>query len=907
MQISAPAGCFASVAAQRLIAFACGANNCVSAWRGARSRRAESVAGVNSAARCMRSFRKARGAMPGAAAVFTRFVFALSFAAPTVLSAARAGDIEFTLFDADTDAEIGVIVDNVTIDPGEFSGGTGGNYAIEVYYTPGGAASYKFYIDSVFIRTENSPPYVSFGDGANYDYFGNPLPSGAFTVRVEAYSASGGTGTVLADETLNLTVSAAQQTPVDINGGVYDIAAPSDLGSSSTVYTSAINRWGATGVDLDNGIFPDISQTGAMTTQAYVSYSGSMPSGAVDGGLAALLALATPDFTLAFRMSSMRGLDDDNVRDWIWARDAGDIIDGRRGDDVINGGQGDDQLTGGLGDDSINGGGGYDTAVFSGVYSDYEVEYDSANARYLVSNPITLEEDILAAIENVSFLGGGADMTPADWEAAVNSPAPVFSISSLFVDEDEGVITFSVTRAGVASFTHVLSYHTQDGSGADGAVAGNDYTAVTNGSLSFAPADPDIKTFDIAILNDGNPENDETFTVVLTGVTNGAAISSTQGIGTATIKDDDTGPAQPQTISYEYDDLGRLKRADYAELEANVIYAYDPAGNRKNVTTGDVPPAVISVSSDTKPEGQSLSFTVSRSGELSSAATVDYATSDGTAVAGADYSVNSDTLLFAANEISKTVEVLTTDDIVYEDNETVTLTLSNPSSSAIIDSTAGAATGTINDNDSGPVFSIDNPSVSEGGDLVFTVTKSGGTSKSHNVAYASQNITATAGVDYGAVSGILPFTATQPSKTITVSTIDEALIEGSETMRITLSSPTNGAAISPSQGSGVGTITNDDANVPPVANNDAVSMDWNSTVYFDPRGNDTDINGQSLTITSATESSDDIVSVSIQGGTQLVIVSGPSGGFQFGGGTITYTISDGAGGSDTATVAVSIH
>ena len=72
--------------------------------------------------------------------------------------------------------------------------------------------------------------------------------------------------------------------------------------------------------------------------------------------------------------------------------------------------------------------------------------------------------------------------------------------------------------------------------------------------------------------------------------------------------------------------------------------------------------------------------------------TVDYVTSDGTAVAGEDYTVASGTLTLAAGETEKTVSVAVLDDTHDERTETLSLTLSNASGASIED---GSATGTI--------------------------------------------------------------------------------------------------------------------------------------------------------------------------------------------------------------------
>ena len=76
--------------------------------------------------------------------------------------------------------------------------------------------------------------------------------------------------------------------------------------------------------------------------------------------------------------------------------------------------------------------------------------------------------------------------------------------------------------------------------------------------------------------------------------------------------------------------------------------------------------------------------------------TVDYATADGTATAGDDYTATSGTLIFAAGERTKTVNVPVLDDSHDEGNETFTLRLSNATGARIGD---GEATGTIANDD----------------------------------------------------------------------------------------------------------------------------------------------------------------------------------------------------------------
>lgn len=76
--------------------------------------------------------------------------------------------------------------------------------------------------------------------------------------------------------------------------------------------------------------------------------------------------------------------------------------------------------------------------------------------------------------------------------------------------------------------------------------------------------------------------------------------------------------------------------------------------------------------------------TVNRTGGTSGSVTVNYATSDGTATAGSDYTATSGTLTFAAGVVSKTFSIPITADLLDESAETVNITLSTPSTGAAL-------------------------------------------------------------------------------------------------------------------------------------------------------------------------------------------------------------------------------
>jgi hypothetical protein len=99
--------------------------------------------------------------------------------------------------------------------------------------------------------------------------------------------------------------------------------------------------------------------------------------------------------------------------------------------------------------------------------------------------------------------------------------------------------------------------------------------------------------------------------------------------------------------------------------------------------------------------GGSAAINVTRTGDTSSAATVDYSTSNGTASDRSDYTTASGTLAFAAGVTTRTFSILIADDVYVEGNETVNLMLSNATGGPVL-GTPNTATLTINDNDSTP-------------------------------------------------------------------------------------------------------------------------------------------------------------------------------------------------------------
>src|SRR5436309_3046821 len=93
------------------------------------------------------------------------------------------------------------------------------------------------------------------------------------------------------------------------------------------------------------------------------------------------------------------------------------------------------------------------------------------------------------------------------------------------------------------------------------------------------------------------------------------------------------------------------------------------------------------------------------------------------------------------------------------------------------------------------------------GQAVITVERSGGEDGAVTVHYATSDGTATAGQDYTAVSGTLSWAdGDEGRKAILIPIVNDSIVEGSETVHLTLSAPTGGAALDGERSTAVLTI-----------------------------------------------------------------------------------------------------
>lgn len=129
----------------------------------------------------------------------------------------------------------------------------------------------------------------------------------------------------------------------------------------------------------------------------------------------------------------------------------------------------------------------------------------------------------------------------------------------------------------------------------------------------------------------------------------------------------------------------------------------------------------LSIADRATAEGSSgtttLSFPVTLSGATTKTVSVSYATADGTATSPADYAAASGTLTFKPGEKVKTISVDVVGDLAIEQDETFTVTISDPVNASIA---RGTATGTItNDDTAVPVTAGSYKGATQNGNYVF--------------------------------------------------------------------------------------------------------------------------------------------------------------------------------------------
>ncbi|MFK8112538.1 MAG: Calx-beta domain-containing protein, partial [Rubripirellula sp.] len=323
-------------------------------------------------------------------------------------------------------------------------------------------------------------------------------------------------------------------------------------------------------------------------------------------------------------------------------------------------------------------------------------------------------------------------------------PLPTVTLSSQaqMAAENAGDVTVTATLSSTST-TNVTVPLTITGTATDG----SDFT-IASSSVTI-PAGQTSATISISILNDTADEPDETIIVTLnepTGATLGAVTSHT-----VTVQDDDP-PAGTPIVNFTTNSLTVAETSSVTMLTATLSIASE----------FDV----------------SIPFSVS-----------------GTATDGSDFAVSSSPLIIPAGQTAASIEVTITEDTLDENDETVVVALQTPTGAVL--GTETQRTITIADNDD----PAPTPSVQFAATAQDAAENAGTVSVSVNLSnVADVDVTipfsiagdATAGDDFTVSTSPLTIPAGQTTGTINVSLIDDVILESTETISITLGTPTGG-------------------------------------------------------------------------------------------------------------------
>lgn len=333
---------------------------------------------------------------------------------------------------------------------------------------------------------------------------------------------------------------------------------------------------------------------------------------------------------------------------------------------------------------------------------------------------------------------------------------------------------------------------------------------------------------------------------------------------------------------------------------ANYLLNGETLGN----TTPSAP--ALSIGDVTLNEGNSgtsgAAFTISLSRAATTPVTVRYATTNGTAIAGSDYNAVTNTITFAAGQTSKLVTIAVRGDTTVENDEAFYVDLAAASGATLA---KARGTGTIKNDDT-----VTPPPPTPTGNFDFKVSSNWG---SGYTAQLTMRNTATTPLnnwvlefDYGGTITSI-WDAKIASRTGNHYVIENAgynsTIAAGGTMAFGFNGSPGGTVIAPTNfvlrtasGGGGGTT-----NQPPVAGADYASTAPGQAVVINLLANDSDPNGDALTVVSVTSAAHGLAALNADGSVRYTPAAGYTGTDTF-----NYQLRDAQGATATGTVTVNI-
>ncbi len=291
--------------------------------------------------------------------------------------------------------------------------------------------------------------------------------------------------------------------------------------------------------------------------------------------------------------------------------------------------------------------------------------------------------------------------------------------------------------------------------------------------------------------------------------------------------DDHSGPSAPQEVTFRAGETEKVVEVATVQDglhegdETFTVTLSDPSGATlgqdasATVTIRDDEPPAVSVADATVTEGGTARVTLSLSRPAQEYVIAWWSVSDGTAGRG-DHSGPSRPRMvgFMPGETEKTIWIGTKDDALAEASETFTVTLHGPDDAYSLHGAvlgeASSATVTILDDDSAPAVSVADATVTEGGTARVVISLDRPSTQDVTVRWSVADGTAGGGDRSGpSTPQEVTFRAGETEKVVEVATVQDEVHEGDETFTVTLSDPA-GATLGAAASATV-TITDDDA------------------------------------------------------------------------------------------------
>ena len=341
-------------------------------------------------------------------------------------------------------------------------------------------------------------------------------------------------------------------------------------------------------------------------------------------------------------------------------------------------------------------------------------------------------------------------------------------------------------------------------------------------------------------------------------------------------------------------------------VKANIGGSVKSLGILKNIQANILTPndfnfivPIFSITSASATEGNAINFTVTRTGDAQSNQSVNVSTSiaTGDTASANDLIANTQTFAFASGETTKTFTVQTSQDVLFEGNETFTVSLSNPTNGAIISLSNGTAKGTINNDDSAPNKKPTLQNFTQNGqeDQIISFGIGDFTNKGKYQDEDNNDLIAIKVISLPTTGSLTFVNGQQVTVNQEISVNDLANVRynpvanaNGNVATFTIAAIDNGTPKAESDPATI-TINLTPVNDPPIAQNDQLSVSQGSLGTINPLNNDSDPDGDNLKIAGKTDGKYGKVDISGNNLTYTLLDANYLGNDVF-----SYTVSDGS-------------